>query len=49
VHCRVHPEIDLALAEIEDSLLSALLVSARRTWAGMCRQAVSLRQALSTG
>lgn len=49
VHCRALPGIELALSTGPGHRLSSLLLPARRTWAGVRRQAVSLRQALSTG
>ncbi len=49
VHCRAYPEIDLALGGSQRSRMSTLFDPARRSWASVCRQAVSLRQALSLG
>lgn len=49
VHCRAYPEINLNPAGDHGSWLVALRTPARRTWASVRRQALSLRQALTLG
>lgn len=40
VHCLEHPEVALALGEFRRGWLSALLVPARHSWAGLRRRTV---------
>lgn len=46
VHCLEHPEVSLALGEFRRGWLSALLVPARHSWAGLRRRALAAQRTL---
>jgi hypothetical protein len=47
VHCLAYPEVERALADSRRSRLSALLMPARHSWAGLRRRPVMAGQSLS--